>query len=79
MPMTVCDQKLSESIKRCSDKTREIKENKRRIKVIEEETLVYTPKPVRTVKIQNENKFDLSKYEKFKGNPKYRQNMPGFF
>ena len=77
--MTVCDQKLSESIKRCSDKAREIKENKRRIKVIEEETLVYTPKPVRTVKIQNENKIDLSKYEKFKGNPKYRQNMPGFF
>lgn len=74
----VCPEKLEKTITECVQKANKIKSDKRRTKFIEDDALVFSTKPVRTVKIQSGSNVDLSKYEKFKGNPKNSVEVKGF-
>ncbi len=73
----VCPEKLEKTITECVQKANKIKSEKRRTKFIEDDALVFSTKPIRTVKVQS-TPVDISKYEKFKGNPKNSEHVHGF-
>jgi hypothetical protein len=74
----VCQEKLQKTITECVEKANKIKMEKRKTKLIEDDSIVFTQKPIRTVKIMSDSSIDISKYEKFKGNPKNSEKVHGF-
>lgn len=71
--MPIDAEKLERTIRQASEQAKNIMTNKHRTQMIKS----YYIKPVRTVKIPESSPVvDLSKYEKFKNNPKNQNTEP---